>query len=88
MKKFLRSRKFWIVIIVFLLIWVGYYVTMQSRLVTEGNLALLFTACIGATTLFGMAAIGGYVWKDWVKSKHYRPALDDRGPAQIGVTSP
>lgn len=72
MKRFVRSRKFWIMIMVFILIWSGYWITIFSGRINGEMIAVLFTSCIGCTTLFGIAGIGGYVWKDWIRSKHYR----------------
>jgi len=76
MKKFIQSRKFWIMIIVFMLIWSGFWFTIQSKLVTENSIVLLFGLAVSCTTLFGVASIGGYIWKDWIKSTHYKEELN------------
>lgn len=78
MKRFLRSRKFWIMVMVFFLIWSGFYMAVGMKGVTEDSTALMFSIAVGATVVFGMAGIGGYVWKDWIVSKHYRQELSGK----------
>lgn len=63
-------------VMVFVLIWSGFYLAVSMKSISENNVTMLFSIAAGTTTLFGMAGIGGYVWKDWIKSKHYVSALD------------
>lgn len=78
MKKFIKSRKFWIIVAVLVLIWTGYYYTVNTLDLSGANIVMLFTVCTGTTTLFCIAGIGGYIWKDWIKSAYYAKELDDR----------
>ena len=79
MKKFWMSRKFWAAIIVTLLIWTGYYLTINMEVFTGGHIVVLFTTCTSATILMWIAFIGGTVWKDYIRSAHYRSELDKSG---------
>lgn len=76
MKKFWMSRKFWAAVVVSLLIWTGYYFTIQVCALQGGHITVLFSTCISATTLIWMAFIGGTVWKDYIKSAYYKEELD------------
>ena len=79
MKKFWMSRKFWAAVIVTLLIWTGYYLTINMEVFTGGHIVVLFTTCVSATILMWIAFIGGTIWKDYIRSVHYKRELDKSG---------
>jgi hypothetical protein len=79
MRKFWMSRKFWAALIVTLFLWAGYYLTIGIANLKGGHIIVLFATCVSAMTLMWIAFIGGTVWKDYIKSVHYKGELDKSG---------
>jgi hypothetical protein len=69
----LQGRKFWswIVGVIFLVTMV--IVVIIGAL--DPAYVSYFIAVIACFTLLTMAFIGGTVWKDYIKSKHFKPEL-------------
>ena len=66
-----RKAIAWIVSIIWLSAFIGSIYLFKPPV----EWATLFIFILGCFTLITIAFIGGTIWKDWIKSKHFKPEL-------------
>jgi hypothetical protein len=83
-----NSRKVWMWVINTILFWSGFFITVLTGATSQ--VAEMFSICIAAQVLCSFAFVGGMVWSSYIKSKWYRPELDEsaRPPVQFNCTDP
>jgi putative effector of murein hydrolase len=68
-----RKATAWIIAI----IWLSLFVLAIFLFKPESGWSTFFITVIGCFTLMTICYIGGTVWKDYIKSAHFRPELFD-----------
>ena len=69
------GRKFFSFMLGSALLWLGYYITL---IIGNGILSeKVFLALIGAQLTLALMYVGGNVWNQWVRSKHFRAEIFD-----------